>query len=163
MNLLATNLLVWISISTIVCQNRLIKLKHKWAKDLPHTKKELWFQSKTCHAEVQYASVWFMVSPECKGTLFLTVVKKEIKLCWKSPIQFTTPLWICVTMKTQQKHSHEFTEELYTPLKMLSTHQQFTIRDLMPYISYSVTAINYCHFIWWEIRIYLPPSHWRFC
>lgn len=102
MNLLTVNLLVWIPISTTACQNILIKLKHKWAKDLPHTKKELWFQSTTCHTEVQYASVWFMVSPERKSTLLLTVVKKEIKLCWESPIQFTAPLWIWVTRKANR-------------------------------------------------------------
>lgn len=163
-NLLTINLLVWMSISTTICQYRLINLKHKWAKDLPHTKKKLWFQSKTCHTNRGTTRL----SPiddfsRMKSTLFLTtVVNKEIKLFWESPIQFTTLLRILVTMKTQQKHSQEFIEELYTPLKMLSTHQQSTMQDLMPDISYSVTAINYCNIIWWEIQIYLPPFHWSF-
>lgn len=61
------------------------------------------------------SDLWFLQN--ARGSFFLrTVVKKEINLCWESLIKFT-PLWIWVTMKTQQKHSHDLLKNSTLPWK----------------------------------------------
>lgn len=150
------------SISTTLCQNRL-----SWSINEPRTFKTPRRNSDSSlklatQTEVQHGSVWFMVSPECKKQfLSKNCGKERNKPVLGEPYQIHTTMNLSHNENPAETQSW-FTEELYTPLKMLPTHQQFTIWYLMAHISYSTTATKYCNIIWWEKRISLPPFHWRF-